>query len=126
MRLVLLAAFYVLPLLALPSTYGDASDAGPRTPIAGLRDVNGDGKLVILCFGDSVTKGSARGTYPGMLRRLLENQAKVGNAGIFGERTDGSATEFAPADSPRLVEGNAASRGSRLWPTARARSSARA
>ena len=87
MRIALIALSCLVPLLVSPPGRSAAADVDGGPLVAGLRDVNRDGKLEILCFGDSVTKGSGRGTYPGMLRRLLENRAQVTNQGIFGERT---------------------------------------
>ena len=53
-----------------------------------LHDVNGDGRIVVLCFGDSITAGTALGTYPGVLRFLLGPPIEVVNGGKFGETTD--------------------------------------
>ncbi len=53
----------------------------------GLRDVNGDGTIVILCFGDSITQGSLRGVYPSRLETLLEGRASVLREGVTGEAT---------------------------------------
>jgi lysophospholipase L1-like esterase len=53
----------------------------------GLRDVNHDGEVVVLCFGDSITFGSMRGVYPTRLRTLLEGRAQVLREGVTGEAT---------------------------------------
>jgi lysophospholipase L1-like esterase len=53
----------------------------------GLRDVNGDGTVTILCFGDSITLGNARGAYPTRLETLLEGRAQVLREGVTGEAT---------------------------------------
>ena len=49
-----------------------------------LQDRNGDGKIVVLCFGDSITAGTIYGAYPGDLRKML-NGPTVVNEGVFGE-----------------------------------------
>ena len=49
-----------------------------------LRDRNDDGTIVVLCFGDSITKGTFYGAYPWKLRTLL-NGPTVVNEGIYGE-----------------------------------------
>jgi lysophospholipase L1-like esterase len=57
------------------------------TSPVGLRDVNGDGQIVILCFGDSITRGTALGAYPSKLGTLLQGRATVVSDGIWGEAT---------------------------------------
>jgi acyl-CoA thioesterase I len=57
------------------------------TSPVGLRDVNGDGQIVVLCFGDSITKGNALGAYPLKLGTLLQGRATVVREGIWGEAT---------------------------------------
>jgi len=57
--------------------------------IDGLVDHNCDRQLIIICFGDSITRGSKDETglgYPGWLNLSLPN-AIILNAGISGERT---------------------------------------
>ena len=49
--------------------------------------MNGDGKITVLCFGDSITLGSLRGAYPGRLGTLLEGGAEVLREGVTGEAT---------------------------------------
>ena len=58
--------------------------ATARDVSAVLRDRNDDGTIVVLCFGDSITKGTFFGAYPWKLRTLL-NGATVVNEGIYGE-----------------------------------------
>jgi acyl-CoA thioesterase I len=56
---------------------------------SGLVDLNCDGRVVILTFGDSITRGvgdSARLGYPGRLRRIFP-EAIIINAGDPGEKT---------------------------------------
>jgi sialate O-acetylesterase len=52
-----------------------------------LRDINGDGRVVVVCFGDSITAGGTRGCYPDLLRSLLGPSVEVVNAGRYGEQT---------------------------------------
>ena len=52
-----------------------------------LRDRDGDGQTVVLCFGDSITKGSFYGAYPGRLRKML-NGPTVVSEGIYGETSE--------------------------------------
>ncbi len=52
-----------------------------------LEDVDGDGRIVVLCFGDSITKGTLLGAYPAKLRELLAGRASVIGEGVYGERT---------------------------------------
>jgi len=60
-----------------------------RLPWAsGLSDINGDGHVDVLCFGDSLTAGSMQGTYPADLRANLPTGTTVVNLGRFGEVTD--------------------------------------
>ena len=59
----------------------------PGCRARGLRDVNGDGKITVLCFGDSITLGSLRGAYPGRLGTLLAGRADVLREGVTGEAT---------------------------------------
>ncbi len=92
--------------------------------IDGLVDVNCDGELNILAFGDSITAGSdgdatgggcdfgsggrcdSMGGYPGRLQTLLPNSSVV-NLGISGERTDQAANRsvstFASANAPDYI-----------------------
>jgi len=57
--------------------------------IDGLVDINCDGKVIVVAFGDSITRGvgdSTKRGYPGRLQRLLDN-VKIINVGDPGERT---------------------------------------
>lgn len=57
--------------------------------IDGLVDVNCDRQVIILCFGDSITRGVADSTrlgYPGRLQQLLPNTT-VYSLGVPGEET---------------------------------------
>jgi lysophospholipase L1-like esterase len=75
-----------LLLLLLTSAPGSAY---PCPPIDGISDINCDGKLVILCFGDSITFGRGDSTglgYPGRLKMMLPS-ATVINRGVPGENT---------------------------------------
>ena len=60
-------------------------------PIDGLRDVNCDGKLTIVAFGDSITEGAGdeyqAGGYPTRLQGYFPN-TEVINMGVGGETTD--------------------------------------
>jgi len=61
-----------------------------------LPDVNGDGKVVVLCFGDSVTLGGARGAYPAWLRSYFVPTVQVINQGKYGEWTADGVKRLAP------------------------------
>jgi lysophospholipase L1-like esterase len=61
----------------------------------GLRDVNGDGTIVVLCFGDSLTQGSLRGAYPSRLETLLAGRAEVLRHGVIGEATTAGRARLA-------------------------------
>lgn len=58
--------------------------------IDGLVDVNCDGKMLVMAFGDSITKGVGdqlrQGGFPGRLRKLMPNSI-VRNYGDPGEQT---------------------------------------
>jgi len=71
-------------LLGVAAVVVSRIDAG-----ASLGELNGDGKVVVLCFGDSITAGSIEGTYPAEMRRLLGNEVIITNEGRYGEATDG-------------------------------------
>lgn len=82
--------------------------------IDGLVDVNCDGSLVILAFGDSITRGSGDSLglgYPGRLQPLLPH-AHIFNYGIPGEnsytgnrRSTGVFAELSYADYVIILEG---------------------
>lgn len=59
--------------------------AGCHRP--GLRDVDGNGKITVLCFGDSITQGSLHGVYPTRLAALLDGRVEVLREGVTGEAT---------------------------------------
>jgi lysophospholipase L1-like esterase len=61
-----------------------------------LVDVNADGKVVVLCFGDSVTLGGARGAYPAWLRSYFVPSVQVINQGKYGEWTADGVKRLAP------------------------------
>lgn len=53
--------------------------------------VNLENKGVVICFGDSITEGMGmpyESNYPSLLRRKLEGQIKVINAGVSGETSN--------------------------------------
>ena len=52
-----------------------------------LHDVNGDGQVVVLCFGDSITAGNGVGVYPDQLQSDLGPLVKVVKEGRYGEKT---------------------------------------
>jgi lysophospholipase L1-like esterase len=52
-----------------------------------LHDTNGDGSVVVLCFGDSITAGGTAGSYPLRLRTHLGPLVSVINEGKYGEWT---------------------------------------
>jgi lysophospholipase L1-like esterase len=82
---------------------GGGGDGDGGSKGIGLEDLNLDGKIVVLCFGDSITRGVGDGPgaeslppasvagYPARLLQLLLPQAKlpltVINDGVPGERT---------------------------------------
>ena len=53
-----------------------------------LRDVNGDGRVVVMCFGDSITAGNSIGVYPTWLQSDLGPLVKVVKEGRYGEKTE--------------------------------------
>lgn len=71
-------------LLVLAATCALAQEAKQRDFTRLLHDQNGDGQVVVLCFGDSITAGTIYGAYPGELRTLLKGPTVV-NEGVFGE-----------------------------------------
>ena len=82
-----IASFFVFAFLALVSTGAKAQSACPK--IDGLVDVNCDGRIVIVTFGDSITRGEGdvrKLGYPGRLRHYFPS-AVVVNLGISGEDT---------------------------------------
>src|SRR6185503_17183373 len=69
---------------------------GPNSTGVSIRDLDGDGQIVILAFGDSITRGQGDGPesgfippglagYPGRLQTMLG--VPVINAGVPGEDT---------------------------------------
>ncbi len=53
--------------------------------------INLENKGVVICFGDSITEGMGmayENNYPSILRRKLEGQIKVINAGVSGETSN--------------------------------------
>jgi len=82
-----------------------------RAAAAPLVDLNGDGKVVVLCFGDSITAGSMRGSYPGGLRQRFGKDVTIINQGRFGETTRGGVARLrqvlpeAHADYVIILEG---------------------
>jgi lysophospholipase L1-like esterase len=76
----------VAVLLSLVATCALAQDPASeqRDFTRVLRDQDGDGNIVVLCFGDSITAGTLYGAYPGELRKRLNGPAVV-NEGLFGE-----------------------------------------
>lgn len=89
-------AFY--GLLFLVAACGGSGDKSVK-----LADLNGDGQIVVLCFGDSITVGvgdgaaanvapSSPGGYPARLQSLLAGHSAVPlviiNDGVSGETTD--------------------------------------
>jgi lysophospholipase L1-like esterase len=78
-----------LALLVLVSSAPAADGLGAEQATARdfsglLRDGNGDGQTVVLCFGDSITRGTFYGAYPWRLRKMLKGPTVV-NAGNYGE-----------------------------------------
>jgi hypothetical protein len=53
-----------------------------------FRDVNGDGRIVVLCFGDSISGPTFYGSYPMWLRAYLTKFAEVVNSYQGGEATE--------------------------------------
>lgn len=69
-----------------------ANSAAACPDINGIADLNCDGRITVLCFGDSITKGEQDSTglgYPGRLEVTYLNSpsAKVINRGVGGETT---------------------------------------
>src|SRR5262249_5896457 len=52
-----------------------------------LTDINRDGRIDVICFGDSLTAGGMQGAYPADLRDRLPEGTNVVNLGRFGEVT---------------------------------------
>jgi lysophospholipase L1-like esterase len=71
-------------LLVLAATSVRAQGREQRDFAGVLHDQNGDGKIVVLCFGDSITAGTIYGAYPAELRTMLKGPTVV-NEGVFGE-----------------------------------------
>ena len=53
-----------------------------------LRDINGDGRVIVICFGDSISGASISGSYPSRLRTYLGPSVEVINHYKNGETTD--------------------------------------
>ena len=103
-----------------PMFVSENSDNWLEASVGGLEDLNRDGQIVILCFGDSITRGvgdgpSATDTPPGPAGYPPRLQALTGvtvlDDGIPGERTDAGLArlqndlEEARADYVILLEG---------------------
>jgi lysophospholipase L1-like esterase len=77
----------------------------------GLTDINRDGRIDVICFGDSLTAGGMQGAYPADLRGRLPEGTNVVNLGRFGEVTThgrlrlGEALEEQRADYVIILEG---------------------
>jgi lysophospholipase L1-like esterase len=104
--------YHFLYLFAL-SLFSMMSLASACPDIDGITDLNCDKKLVIVCFGDSITSGrgdSAGLGYPGRLKLLLPN-AEIYNLGVPGENTysgrNRAAVQFPtiPADYTIILQG---------------------
>jgi lysophospholipase L1-like esterase len=79
-----------LAAVALPAGLCVGAATGmERDAARELRDLNGDARTVVLCFGDSNTRGTSSGGYPWRLGALLDGRAEVVNAGAYGEWTAG-------------------------------------
>lgn len=77
-------------LLLLLGVVLTANSALACPDIAGLPDLNCDGVMRIICFGDSITAGeqdSTRLGYPGRLESLVLPGSNVANLGVGGENT---------------------------------------
>lgn len=74
------------PLLAAVLLATRVAVAG--APPGALRDVNGDGRVIVVCFGDSTTLGSLHGSYPRTLGELLGGSATVVREGLYGDRVE--------------------------------------
>ena len=119
--------WWVVGLLPLVMACGGGGGGGGGSKGIGLEDLNMDGKIVVLCFGDSITRGLGDGPsenslppapaagYPARLQQLLIPQAKVPvvviNDGNPGERTTGGLPRLRrdlpknPSDYVILLEG---------------------
>ena len=72
-----------------------------------------ENKGVVICFGDSITEGMGmayENNYPSILRRKLEGQIKVINAGVSGETSNSimsraNAIEFTVTNDITFKEG---------------------
>jgi len=79
--------FKKLCLIVLQFLLVNVAIACPK--IDGVKDVNCDGRLTIVCFGDSITAGYGDPRhlgYPGRLNKLLPH-ARIINLGKGGEKT---------------------------------------
>ncbi len=104
-------------LLALLPIVFSVSSAYGCPDIDGLADLNCDGSLVIVCFGDSITRGEQDSTglgYPGRLRQSYFPSAKthIVNLGNSGEKTSRGRsraarefTRYSNADYAIVLEG---------------------
>jgi len=72
-------------------TLNVVSQAQACPDIAGLADLNCDGQIRILCFGDSITAGeqdSSHLGYPGRIESIVLVGTNVRNVGVGGEDTN--------------------------------------
>ena len=91
---------------------GDGGDGGGGSSGIGLEDLNMDGRIKMLCFGDSITRGVGDGPsaeslppapagYPARLQPLLAPETMLPLDVI----DDGRAGERTPSGVPRLKRG---------------------
>jgi lysophospholipase L1-like esterase len=116
----------VLALALIVTSCGGGGGGGGGPTGIGLEDLNQDGKIVILCFGDSITRGVGDGPvaeslssgsvgYPGRLQPMLAFRTTlpltVVNDGAPGERTATGVPRLrrdlqrTPTDYAILLEG---------------------
>ena len=99
-------AVRLLPLAVVLVACGGCGSSA--TPGIGFHDLNGDGKIVVLCFGDSITQGDGDnqgqdsanppggfGGYPLRLQAMDLNVTFV-NAGVDRERTSEGINRLVP------------------------------
>lgn len=102
------AILWIAALLAACGGGGSGGATGRAAKGIGFHDLNGDGQVVVLCFGDSITRGfgdndgrdpsdppGGFGGYPLRLQQLAPRVAVV-NAGVGGERTSRGMNRLPP------------------------------